>query len=263
MVIKKTDIPFYTEGPVVDNEGNIFFTAPAAGAVYKMDATGNITEWARSAWPNGQVILSNGDHLICDSKLGVVRRFNKSGHWIGEETAVWFNQERVSTPNDLAVDTDGSIYFTDSIRHEGKVWLKEVEGNQKIIAANLDYPNGIVLCKNERCLYIAESYRNRILKISMAPPYEIIIFTELPQHASGKEENNLPDGLALDEFGNLWVAHYGMEAAYILNPEGRIIKTIKTTVPLTSNVFVIKEGHAIITGGYGEPGPGALLSVHL
>lgn len=253
-----TGIPFYSEGPVADTDGNIFFTAPPGGLIFKMDKHGHISAWARSVWPNGQVILDNGDHLICDSKLGVVRRFNKWGSWVAEETYIFCGNEKVSTPNDLAVHADGRIYFTDSIRHNGKIWLKKFTGDQEIIASGLDYPNGIVICPKFECLYVAESYKNRILKINIEPPHDISVFALLPEHISKRKEQNLPDGLALDEDGNLWVAHYGMESVHVLSPGGKVLQTINTGIPLTSNVFMMGKDKVIVTGGYGEPGPGLL-----
>ena len=89
------------------------------------------------------------------------------------------------------------------------------------------------------------------------------VFAQLPEHPSGNEQDNLPDGLALDSEGNLWVAHYGMHAIRKISPEGKLLSSINTTLPFTSNVIFVDENDLMITGGYGEPGPGALFNIAL
>lgn len=258
-ISKLTDLPFYTEGPVCDTEGRVFITAPAGGQIYRINIDGSFSTWSTSDWPNGQAIQDNGDHLICDSKLGVIRRFDEHGIWIADETQNIFNGEAITVPNDLAV-VPGGVYFTDSVRHRGRVWFKDSSGKQKIVAEGLDYPNGIVFCAERNCLFVAESYRNRILKITLDSKSKdnIQVFANLPVHPSGNEVDNLPDGMDMDNDGNLWIAHYGMGAIQVLSYEGTLLHTIDTHLPLTSNIFLTAD-KAIITGGYAEPGPGAVM----
>jgi gluconolactonase len=141
-ISKLADLPFYTEGPVCSREGNIFITAPAGEGIYQVNIDGSFSRWSTSDWPNGQAMLVNGDHLICDSKLGVIRRFDQHGVWIADETKNFYNGQEISSPNDLAVLPDGGIYFTDSVRYRGSVWFRDPSGKQEIIADGLDYPNG-------------------------------------------------------------------------------------------------------------------------
>ena len=86
------------------------------------------------------------------------------------------------------------------------------------------------------------------------------MFAVLPTHSSGKIIDNLPDGLRVDWEGNVWVAHYGMGSMHVLSPQGKLINTIKVAFPLTSNLC-LTEQIIIVTGGYGEPGPGGLLQL--
>ena len=136
-----------------------------------------------------------------------------------------------------------------------------------MVATDLDYPNGIVLSADSQNLLVAESYQNRILHISLkdrgvaARPPEV--FAELPFNEKAIdrdnliETGNLPDGIALDEAGRLWVAHYGMGALQVISLEGNHLATYDTGIPATSNLCF--SGQSIyITGGKGEPGPGCL-----
>lgn len=260
-------LPFYTEGPAVDSKGNMYCTTLSGGSILKVDTEHRISEWAYSDCPNGQIILPDGDHLICDVKLAAVRRFDSDGHFIKNEIEKYCADIEVYCPNDLITDGEGNIYFTDSVRNKGKVCFWGVNGEQKILADDLDYPNGLVLSFDQKTLYVAESYKNRIIRIDLesagSMKGHIDVFADLPVHPSGKETDNVPDGLAMDRNENVWVAHHGMQAIHRLSPEGKVLVTIDTNMPLTSNLFFCDPETIVITGGYGEPGPGGLFRVFL
>lgn len=262
---KLADIPFYTEGPAIDNQGNYYFTTLSGDLILKRSKNGKITEWAKSVCPNGQIILPDGDHLVCDSKLGVVVRFDAKGDFIKNETPKILNGYEVFVPNDLIIDKNGNLYFTDSIRHTGKVCYLGIDGQEAIIADNLDYPNGLVFSHDEKTLYVAESYKNRILKLNIEKvgeiEGEIEVFANLPSNTEGGY--NLPDGLALNENGDIAVAHYGMQAVQMLDKNGDLLYSIDTTLPLTSNLIFLNEKTLLVTGGYGEPSPGGLFKIFL
>lgn len=272
-ITKILDLPFYTEGPVVDGDGNFFFTTLTGGFIGKIDGSGAYSVWTEAACPNGQVVLNDGSHLVCDSKEASVRRFGKSGDFIENKVQRICAGTKVHCPNDLITDAAGNVYFTDSVRKTGKVFFQSSVGKEILVAENMDYPNGLVLSKDEKRLFVAESYQNRIMMIPLAEPGIAAgrpeFFALLPAHFSGEITGNLPDGLALDQEGNLWAAHYGMGAVQIISPKGDILFSIDTTLPLTSNLCFVQENKLtktiLVTGGYGEPGPGAVLmiTVHL
>lgn len=256
-----TDVPFYTEGPVIDKHGNRFVTNLTGGNILKINADNTITEWASAPCPNGQTITPNGNHLICDVKTAAIKCYNPQGKFIKDEIQGFINGKEIYCPNDVITDLQGNIYFTDSVRHKGKVCFLGANGKHKIIADQLDYPNGLVLVEEKNTLYVAESYTNRILAIQLGEPRVVTVLCELPNHPSGKKETNLPDGLALDTQGNIWIAHYGMGAIQVVSPNGKLLTTVDTQIPLTSNLAFTNQNTLLVTGGYGEPGPGAIKEI--
>jgi gluconolactonase len=256
------DLPFYTEGPAVDSKGNRYCSTLTGGSILKIDRENRVTEWARLTCPNGQIILPDDSHLICDNNPAAIRRFDHHGRWINNDMEGHCDGYFVYAPNDLVTDREGNIYFTDSVRDEGKVCFLGVDGRQAIVAGGLDYPNGLVLSADQKCLCVAESYKNRIITIVLEyagiATGEISVFAELPRHPSGDERRNLPDGLTLDKHRNLWVAHYGMQAVHCFSTKGKLLHTVDTGIPLTSNLIFTDDHTLMITGGYGEPGPGVI-----
>ena len=91
-------------------------------------------------------------------------------------------------------------------------------------------------------MFIAESYRNRILKIKLIDENgvadSIEIFSKLPSNSSGRLEDNLPDGLTLYGARELCVAHYGMHAVQMLSETGALLLSINIgmTVRLQTKV---------------------------
>lgn len=265
-IIFLAQVDYYTEGPVLDKEGNVYFTMLTGGKIMKIVPQGKSKEWASSSCPNGQFIERNGDHLICDSKLGKVLRYSPDGIFLGDVTKEKCAGEFVQVPNDLIVSKKGNIYFTDSNRENGKVFFVGLNGEEEVIVDHLDYPNGLVLSDDEESLFVAESYRNRILRFLIdqkgkaSGTYEV--FAKLPVHPSGEAIDNLPDGIAWHEKGILAVAHYGMQAIHLINRDGEILTSIDTGLPCTSNVIFSDDQTMIVTGGYAEPGPGAVLQIN-
>jgi gluconolactonase len=203
--------------------------------------------------------------LVCDSAEGAIVRFDHTSN----PTGTLFNGQcaghAVRCPNDLIEDRHGNVFFTDSVRESGKVFKVGKDGSQQCIAAGLDYPNGLALSPDQSLLYVAESYQNRVLTISLSEEAVrlVSVWAVLPGHHSGRPVDNLPDGMATDAEGRVWVAHYGMGAIQVFSPEGMLLASLDTALPLTSNLcFVSDQPHrksVLITGGYAEPGPGAVL----
>lgn len=262
-ILKTLD--YYTEGPCLDPEGNIYFTSLTGGAVYKMSPVGDCEQWATAVCPNGQLILPNGDHLVCDSQRAAILRFSKKGVFLGfvcDRECAGFS---VQVPNDITADQWGNLFFTDSVRQTGSLYMISHTGEQVRLLTGLDYPNGLAFSPNGKMLYLAESYRNRILcldtgqLISGVPNREQYI--QLPVHASGSAENNLPDGLAVNETGMLAVAHYGMQAVQLYAPDGQWLGAIETPFTCVSNLCFLNSDSLIVSGGYAEPGPGAIVQI--
>lgn len=255
---KVLDHKFYTEGPAIDSEGRLYFTDLAGRHIQYLQQQ-QASAWARGLRPNGQAILGDGSHLVCDSEAACIFHFDAVGKKLGELSKGHIDGMPVRCPNDIAVDSGHGYYFTDSVRHDGAVFYAGFDGSQRIVAKDIDFANGIVLTADQKFLLIAESYKNRILKIELTGPGQskgsARIFADLPVHPDGGLTANLPDGLAIDKAGRLWVAHYGMQALQVLSPSGELLASYDTQIPLTSNLC-FKGPYIYVTGGLAEPGPG-------
>ncbi len=246
---------FYTEGPVMNANGELFVTNLLGKKILKYQGDGRFTEWGTCSSPNGQFIAADGTHYVCNSLAASVERFDADGNHL--ETYFRGNVAgyQVKCPNDLWVGEQG-IYFTDSVRKTGAIVFIPKQGQAQLIACNLDYPNGIVYDEQVNCLYVAESFKNRIIKVNLnLPDHPVSTLVELPKHPSLDETKNLPDGLSLEENTWLWIAHYGMGQYHRYHLNTGLLESFDSQITLCSNICVSPDA-IVLTGGEGEPGPG-------
>ena len=53
-------LPSYTEGPVVDYDGNLFVSEPYGKNISRITPDGDVSVWASTGAPNGHKILADG-----------------------------------------------------------------------------------------------------------------------------------------------------------------------------------------------------------
>lgn len=238
--VKIAEVPGYCEGIVFDRAGDGYVSDTRHGTIYKITRDGKTVKWAATTAPNGHKILADGTHLVCDR--GAVRRFDATGKKLADASTECDGQP-LRAPNDLTIDPAGGFYFTDpggsgAQNPIGTVHYVDPQGKTHKIAEGLAFPNGIVLRPDGKTLLVGESERNRILAYPVLAPGKlgpVTVFATLPVK-QGEQIENAPDGIALDEAGNLFVAHYGMRTVQVLSPEGTLLRSYPGGNLTTSNV---------------------------
>ena len=81
------------------------------------------------------------------------------------------------------------------------------------------------------------------------------VFADLPSK-QGDQIDNQPDGMCLDEAGNLYIAHYGMRQVQVLSLEGNLLRRYPAGNLTASNVAFggPKMDQLYTTGGLGKEG---------
>lgn len=283
----------FSEGPVVDTDGYLYISSPPGGYVLKgldvlegdvlkgdvlkgdvlegdvLEAGGDFATWAEAPRANGHKILADGTHLLCHGDH--VLRLDATGQVLGPAASgvvrgdAGAPDHEIRWPNDVTLDGQGGFYFTESLRHVGAVLHVAAGGTMRIVARDIDFANGLVLAADGHRLFVAESYANRILVVELAEPGVAAgapnLFADLPRHPD-PDAACVPDGIALDTEGRLWVAHYGMRALQVLGPDGCLLATYDSGIPLTSNLC-FAAGALYVTGGIAMPGPGLVTRLDL
>ncbi|MBV8885177.1 MAG: SMP-30/gluconolactonase/LRE family protein [Chroococcidiopsidaceae cyanobacterium CP_BM_RX_35] len=219
----------YSEGVVVDRQGNIYFSEIKPGTITVLAPDGTRRLWAQIPGANGHGITPDGTHIVAAQNSVVQLDANgKNLKVIAKE----FQGQPLVYPNDITIDPQGGFYFTDSgdtspQNPTGKVYYVNPAGKLTLSASKIAYSNGTLLTPDRKHLFVSESGRNRILVYDvrsqgMLGPQQV--FAELPMKQEGQTDNQ-PDGLAQDATGNLYVAHYGMRQVQVLDPHGKLLRS--------------------------------------
>ena len=226
----------YTEGPVFDYEGNLYFSE--RNKVIRLTPGGHSSTWLEAS-ANGHKILPDGTHLVCSPGRSAVLHVSAGGEILAE-AASECDGRPLRAPNDITLDGYGGFYFSDpgGSREQpiGTVCYAGSDGASRLVAAGMWVPNGLVLSPNGRTLYVAETVPNRILRFEVTSPGvpgPIEFFTKLPDN-DGHDAS--PDGMAVDSDGNVYVAHLGTGSVRVLNANGRLVRTLPAGNYDASNV---------------------------
>lgn len=216
----------FTEGPVWNSEGYLLFSDVPDDLIYKIDAKGKTTYREKSNGANGNSYDSQGRLVTCESRTRRVVREEKSGKiTVLAET---FEGKKLNAPNDVVVRRDGNIYFTDpafgsqadsrELDFYG-VYRITSKGELSVIAKPKGRPNGVALSPNGRILYVANSDEHNVRAYDLdkqgVPSNERVLIDKI---------EGTPDGLKVDEKGNLYIA---AKALFIYSPQGQQLAKIE------------------------------------
>ena len=219
----------FVEGPVWHPNGFLIFSDIPGNTVYKWDpATGSTEAFHKpSGNSNGLSLDLQGNVLLCQHGKRRVARLENDG----TETALatHYNGKRLNSPNDLAVKSDGSIYFTDppygissgqeELGFYG-IYRLTPEGEVILLDKSLNRPNGICFSPDESKLYVNDSQARRIyvwdVKEDLTLENRKLFYT---MSGSGSA-----DGMKVDTQGNLYST--GPGGVWIFAPDGTLLDKI-------------------------------------
>lgn len=174
---------------------------------------------------NGRILDRNGDVVQCSHGRRRVERVR--GDEINGIVSEW-QGVRLNSPNDLVVTRDGAIWFTDpdygltspGEGHPGEIeyddhWvfrIDEATGDYRPVVIDADRPNGLVFSPDESILYIADS------GVAVIRAYDVVNGHRCKDsRVFARIEKGVPDGMRVDEHGNLWSTHH--DGVIVFRPE--------------------------------------------
>jgi len=234
----------FTEGPAWNfKEGSLLFSdIPNAHIVrYREGKTGVAN--AQSGQSNGLMFDRHGALIACEHAGRRVSRATTPGG--PAETVVdSYQGKKLNSPNDLWIDTQGGIYFTDPRygnrddmeMKEEAVYYVTAGGQITRIIDELVRPNGIALSPDGKTLYVIDNgtsllYRYPVLGPGRIGKGELIAYTLWP------------DGMSVDRSGRLYVT--GLEGVLVLEPDGKWIGIIASAEQPANCTFGGKDNQTL------------------
>lgn len=225
------------EGPSFDRQGRLYCVDVPWGRVFRVDVEGRFELIAEySGEPNGLKFHQDGRIFIADYARGIVLLDPDSGEVTPLIERV--NLERLRAVNDLVFASNGDLYFTDqglTGLHDasGRVFRRRADGRIDCLLDNVPSPNGLVLDPSESVLYLAVTRANAIWRVPLTRDGGVSKVGTFIQMSGGGG----PDGLAIDEDGNLAVAHVGLGAVWLFSSRGEPMLRINSPLgTLTTNI---------------------------
>lgn len=224
----------FTEGPVADRQGNVYFSDVQGNKLYKVDLQGDLSVFLDpSNHTNGLAINAAGSIVACEMDGRIVEINAKTKEV--KALAAEYEGKRFNAPNDLVIDREGGIYFTDPPFRAPMpppqvvtaFYYRAADGKVTRLGVVETAPNGIILSPDEKTLYVIPSRQAEMLAYPVEAPGKIgpqRVYCTLKQ-AAGKTTGG-GDGLAIDSKGNLYITSaLGIQ---VFDPAGKPLGIIET-----------------------------------
>ena len=211
----------FTEGPAVDKKGNIYFTDQPNDKIWEYDTDGKLSVFMdKTGRSNGMYFDSNGRLIACADAQNQIVAIDANKKMVVLVND--FNGHKFNGPNDLWINSNGGIYFTDpyyqrdywerkkpDLEKQDVYYLEKGKNNAIIVDSTLMQPNGIVGTPDGKWLYVADIRGNKTYKYEINKDGMLINRQLFAPMGS--------DGMTLDEKGNLYLTGRGVT---IYDPSG-------------------------------------------
>ena len=204
----------HPEGLAFDGAGTLW-AGGEAGQIYRIVGSEVETVASVGGFCLGITISREQEIFVCNAGLHSLQRLDRDGKVL----ATWdnVNGRPLATPNFSVFDAHGNLYFSDSgtwNKHDGVVYRLSPDGKMAVFAGPFSFANGLALSANGDYLFVAESQRDQVSRVEV-----------LSNGQAGARDiyasrlARIPDGLALDAAGNLFVTCYATDCIYRVTPE--------------------------------------------
>lgn len=241
----------WSEGPVwMAQDSSVLWSDIPNNRMLRWSRAEGMTVWRCDVeFTNGHYRALNGDLLHCSHGLRAIMRtpvrHGKVDPATPDEVVVdRYRGQRLNSPNDVIVKSDGSIWFSDppygiASDREGHRAVSEIGVNHVyrydpasgVLDAVTDWvqePNGLAFSPDELLLYVSDT--SAALRTDGSGHHHIAVFDVvdgrrlLNPRIFAEIEPGLPDGFRLDEQG--WIYTSSEDSVQVFHPDGTLLGKI-------------------------------------
>lgn len=215
----------FTEGPAADAAGNVYFSDIPASRIHVWTLAGELQTFRENTNANNGLFFDSNWQLFgAEGGAGRITRMDSSGAAsvvIDQHSGAPFN-----SPNDLWIDADGGIYFTDPRYGDESnnpqpgyyvYYLAPGATEAQAIITDLVKPNGVIGTRDGSTLYVADHLGNQTFAYTLSAPGQVNDKRLMAPQGS--------DGLTLDEAGNLYLT--GGRNISVYSADGQLLESIE------------------------------------
>lgn len=262
----------FPEGPVWDADTGMLYFVEYAGnrvGVFDGETTSTFIDTGEGSGPSGLLMDPDGNFWVANYETLEVVQYSPAGERLTVIDS--YDGGPLRGPNDMTMDADGGLYFTDSGNFgadwsegllTGRVFYYTPEGELILVDDMLRYPNGIELSVDGSTLYVNEHRQNQVLAYTV---HDDGTYSEGYVFFRPDEQCQLdpadcyqlgPDGAYRTNDGTLYIAHYGGGKIIVVSPAGEQLDTIAmpegsfpTNIAMTPDeqtMYVTESGTGVI-----------------
>jgi gluconolactonase len=247
--------PGLYEGPVWIKDAlyfSDFSLAPGfPSRIRKLAADGTVSTVVEDSGSNGLAVDAHGDLVAATHKYKALSRYAIADGKRTTFTADYAGQV-FNSPNDIAIAKDGTIYFTDPDFQKAAapggqpvtgVYRVGTDGKVTLVDGSRPNPNGVSLSPAGDVLYVnaGDGFLRAYPIVNGVPGQGRDIVNGL----------EIPDGMAVDCHGNLYVTEHTAKRLRVFSPEGKELATIRTDANVTNAAFGGADGKTLFLTGAG------------
>lgn len=179
-------------------EGLLWFSDMLGQAVHTVNLAGATTTLPLPGHcPSGLGFRPDGTLLIVSTQARQVLRYD------GDTVELLADLSALVPADlgDMVIDGSGRAYVGSQARQCGVVVLIDTDDHVRVVAENLDFPNGMAITPDGETLIVAESTSRRLTAFAIAADGALSDPRVFAEQLDGP-----PDGIAVDVQGGVWTA---------------------------------------------------------
>jgi gluconolactonase len=254
-VLPSRSEPGLYEGPVWIKDALYFsdfsFAPGFPSRIRKLGLDGTVSTVVEDSGSNGLAVDAHGDIVAATHKYKALSRYAIAD---GKRTTIAGNYQGqvFDSPNDIAIAQDGTIFFTDPDFQKAAapggqpvtgVYRVGTDGHVTLVDGSRPNPNGVSLSPAGDVLYV-----NAGDGFLRAYPIQNGVPGQGRDIVKGLE---IPDGMALDCHGNIYVSEHTAKRVRVFSPQGKELATIRTDANVTNAAFGGGDGKTLFLTGAG------------
>ena len=223
----------FAEGPAANNVGEFFFSDLQARRIYTLNDKGQPSVFLESSGgANGLFFDRSGNLIVCQGDLGrVVAISEQLGVTVLAES---YAGKRFNKPNDLWIDSEGGIYFSDPA-----YGTKPVQDGEHVYYISADHasvtrvindmvrPNGLIGTPDGKVLYVADHGAGKVYVYDITSPGTLANKQVFVSKAC--------DGMTMDRLRNIYITNESSVLVY--SPSSELIQEIPVGGQVTNACF--------------------------
>lgn len=229
----------FVEGPAWHQQNKLLVFSDIIGnTMYCWRENGELAEFRKPSYmANGNTWDHEGRLLTCEHATSRISRTDQNGNY--EALVSHYGGCELNSPNDIVVNKDGAIYFTDpnsgrsqkygiaryqELDFQGVFRLDPERSELTLLASDFAKPNGLCFSLDESLLFVNDTDRQHIRAFDVLDDGSIA--NDRVWAETGGVEPGVADGMKIDSAGNLYSC--GSGGIHVFDALGSRIGIIET-----------------------------------